>query len=184
MIELEKKVLITEEEYYTLLKHFKVSKTPSLQINYYFDTDDYSMNKKGITYRIRAKNNGFVATIKEHQNRDCSIEQNVGISSTFNPRIFEDIGLSLQGNLITERSVLFKNNYCKVVLDKNTYLGIIDFELEIEYLETFEKIAFSKLNKIGNVLVSKGIICSNEKFVKRIGKSKNKSERFFSRKQK
>lgn len=64
MLEYEKKVLLTEAEY-TCLK--KLANDPSLtatQINHYFDTDDFAMNQKGITCRVRLKNGMYQPTIK------------------------------------------------------------------------------------------------------------------------
>ena len=46
---------------------------------------------------------------------------------------FTDMGLKLQGELVTKRCIVFKDADCEVVLDKNEYLGHKDFELEIEY---------------------------------------------------
>lgn len=60
MMELEKKLLPTQEEYEYLLEHFgrngSLEEKPIVkQTNYYFDTDKYAMNKQHIACRIRLK---------------------------------------------------------------------------------------------------------------------------------
>ena len=60
MIELEKKLIISKEEYDYLIEHFGYDnqhcRKPIIkQINYYFDTDDLLMNAQNITCRIRLK---------------------------------------------------------------------------------------------------------------------------------
>ena len=64
MTELEKKILLTEEEYYYLMEHLGhdsplFPKPIVKQINYYFDTDDLSMNRQNTTCRIRLKDGKY-----------------------------------------------------------------------------------------------------------------------------
>ena len=61
MIEREIKAMLTEGEYITLARFKCQHKAVNLQTNYYFDTDDLSMNEKGITCRIRHKNGRYKA---------------------------------------------------------------------------------------------------------------------------
>ena len=69
MTELEKKLLLTEDEYDYLMEHL-IYESPLIQmpittqINYYFDTDDFSMNHQNITCRIRLKDGKYKATMK------------------------------------------------------------------------------------------------------------------------
>ena len=64
MTELEKKLLLLKEEYNYLFRIFGDSKNIKKQINYYFDTDDFSMNKQNVTCRIRLKDGKYKGTIK------------------------------------------------------------------------------------------------------------------------
>ena len=59
MIELEKKLLLTKEEFNSLLLYFGNEKQCVKQVNYYFDTEDLSMNRQGVTCRIRLKNGTY-----------------------------------------------------------------------------------------------------------------------------
>ena len=134
MIELEKKLMLSKSEYDYILDCFGKDKPIITQVNYYFDTEDLSMNSKGITCRIRLKNGVYTGTIKKHaHNSDASIENRVKTRNGIYDNDFIDMGLKLQGELVTERCCLLRNSTCEVVLDKNNYLGYTDYELEIEY---------------------------------------------------
>ena len=102
MIELEKKLLLTKEEYTCLLHHFGNKNQPVKQINYYFDTKDLSMNRQGITCRIRLKNGTYTATMKQHtSNSDFSTETKMEVRNDLIDNAFVDMNLSLQGELVT-----------------------------------------------------------------------------------
>ena len=67
MFEFEKKILLTKTEYDYLRSDERFSKRPSLQKNYYYDTEKYELNELGITCRIRERNGKYKATLKAHQ---------------------------------------------------------------------------------------------------------------------
>ncbi len=179
MVEYEKKLMLTEQEY-NCLRQFKCKNTLSVfQTNYYFDNDEFSMNKRGVTCRIRQKNGVYKATIKNHgvQKLDCSIEEDLVEKDYFDINAFSSLGVHLQGDLVTERVVMFADNTCEMVLDRNIYLGTVDYELEIEYLLGFEEKAIELLNEIISELLRQGFDVSREEI-----RNKSKSERFFARK--
>lgn len=183
MLEFEKKVMLTHDEY-LLLKEQCKKKPAETQINYYFDTDDLSMNKKGITCRIRAKNGEYKTTLKKHcrENSCCSVEAHICRSTEINTDFFDALGLHFQGELVTLRICMFENKFCKAVLDKNFYLGHTDFELEVEYSTKNEKRALKYLKGVAKRLLAEKLIDSEESFLLRIGKGASKSERFFNKK--
>ena len=86
------------------------------------------------------------------------------------------------GALVTDRMILYKEPYCEVVIDRNAYLGITDFELEVEYKKGYEDKANSYLKRIAETLVMIGALNNVDEFFLRMGKSKSKSQRFFERK--
>lgn len=181
MLEFEKKIMLTYDEYKSLCMLMAKDVLPVTQINYYFDTDDFSMNKKGITYRIRAKDGKFKATVKNHGvgNAECSVENNINLLNDFDLNFFKNLGLNLQGTMTTERLTLYKDEFCTAVLDRNIYLGFTDFELEVEYASGCEEKAVALIEKLAeNLSAAQNIISSKELF-KRVGKGKSKSERFF-----
>lgn len=182
MIELEKKLLISKEEYDHILKTFGYGRSITSQINYYFDTEDLSMNMQNITCRIRLKDGKYQATMKQHMSKnDCSTETNMIVKNGIYDNSFVDMGLKLQGELITERSIIIKNENCEVVLDKNTYLGETDYEVEIEYAADHEDEARIVFQKITDVLMHHSPTTTQDDITNRINKTQSKSKRFFER---
>lgn len=181
MLEYEKKILLTAKEYSLLIESFYEGAIHKIQTNYYYDTDDFEINKLGITCRVRMKNGVFETTIKKHNKNDinCSCEDTRIVSNEFDDSFFKKEGLKLKGSLVTERTMIFSDSIVEVVLDKNTYLGTTDYELEIEYQPNFEKEADVELRKIAEKLYNSvsdiNTFCDRTKFCK------SKSERFFKR---
>ena len=184
MDELEKKILLTEKEYIALATNLCKSVPVLRQTNYYFDTEDFSMNKSGITCRIRSKDGKFKSTVKRHYagDKDYSTEIDGEVKDYFDLDTFKDMGLILQGSLATERIVLYKDKFCEAVIDRNTYLGFTDYELEIEYAEGHGTEAIHIIKDIAKKLSDYLELYPAEEFLNRVGKSKSKSERFFESK--
>lgn len=183
MFEYEKKVMLTEDEYLSITVLMSKFASMESQTNYYFDDDELSMNQKGITCRIRAKNGKYKATIKNHKTEhpDCSIEVTLVEKTEFDPQIFKIFGLRYQGELVTERAVIYEDSECKMVLDQNVYLGQTDFELEVEYCKKREQTAHILIENIAKYLIANKQLKKVEDFTARIGKGGTKSQRFFKR---
>ena len=149
-IEIEAKVLLNVEEYekiidvLSLVKYRKVK-----QINYYIDTKDRFLKKNGIALRVREKDD-FELTLKTPLSegllekseaitwRDFELLQDKNIFPEGNIKNF----LSILGVKINELTILtclqteridFQYKDGKISLDKNTYSGVVDYELEIEH---------------------------------------------------
>lgn len=184
MFEYEKKGLLTQKEYEVLF-HRLATGVAKTQTNYYFDTDDGAMNRKGITCRIRKQGKMCRATIKKHciEGDSCSVEEDLYVGNECHFGVFEALGLRFQGELMTLRTVLHQDDCCKAVLDRNTYLGYTDYEIEVEYSPHGEQRALDYLQSIAQSLVEAQLEETVETFFMRIGKGKCKSERFFERKQ-
>ena len=135
MMEFEKKMLLTKEEYDRLCRCINKPLEAFWQKNTYYDTDDLKLNRLGITCRNREKDGIYKATIKAHQSKDvdCSIENSVYVNDQYDDVLFKNMGAKYQGDMKTYRTVLWRDADIEVVLDKNYYLGWIDYELEIEY---------------------------------------------------
>ena len=177
MIEREKKILLTNQEYETILSLYGGGVGTAVQANHYYDTKDLGMNEKRITCRVRESNGKLRAILKAHGNDgpgDNSTETDMGYISNLRQNCFTDMGLLLHGTLVTYRTILLKNAAFEMVLDRNEYLGYTDFELEIEYVEGCESGAQDLLNSLMQRL---GVS-------DKVGKCrdcKSKSERFFER---
>lgn len=181
MLELERKIPITCEEFQCLWELTAPYATAQKQINYYYDTDDLTMNQKGITCRIREKNGKFTATIKEHRfdAKDCSVEISNPAKNALDNRLFAGNGVNLQGHLVTERVYLVQENDFNIVIDKNTYLGVVDYEIEMEYSPENIQRAEKMIHYFAGILsaVIQGVDYS--KFGERTKLAKSKSQRFF-----
>jgi uncharacterized protein YjbK len=158
MIEREKKMLISKEDYERLMERYGRANDSHLkpiakQVNYYFDTDDFLMNSQNTTCRIRLKNDKYIATLKQHtKGSDLSTETNMKIFDGLTDNAFTAVGLKLQGELITYRCVIFRDDHCEVALDKNEYLGCEDYELEVEYDNMFAQDAERIIKEIAGLL--------------------------------
>lgn len=181
MLEYEKKIILTESEYLSVVKLMCEYKPIQIQTNYYFDNDDLSMNKQGITCRIRSKDGKYKTTVKKHnvEHPDCSIEVDLGEKEEFDSQIFNLFGLHNQGELVTYRIVVYEDSACEMVIDKNVYLGHTDFELEVEYCAGNEHKAQSLIVSIAHCLVAAGQLNVTHEFLSRVGQAKSKSQRFF-----
>lgn len=188
MIELEKKLLISKEEYDYLIERFgydnqNFKKSTIKQINYYFDTDDFSMNRQNITCRIRLKDGKYKGVMKQHSHdSDHSTETEMAVHDGIISNAFTDMGLKLQGSLTTERCIILKNFNCEVALDKNMYLGYEDYELEIEYTPNHENDAESVLQIFRDMLWCRKYFPAYQKSFSKRPNVPSKSGRFFERK--
>lgn len=188
MTELEKKMLISKDEYEYLMEHFGcenplIQKTIIKQVNYYFDTDDLSMNRQNTTCRIRLKDGKYKATMKHHwQGSDHSTETEMEIYDGLDSNAFTDMGLKLQGSLSTDRCIILKVFNCEVALDKNMYLGHEDYELEIEYAPKHEQDATSILRIFKDMLLKRKCFLADQESFSEQSSVQNKSNRFFERK--
>ena len=188
MTEREKKMLVSKDEYDYLIEQLGyelpgIKKPVIRQINYYFDTEDLAMNQNHITCRIRLKNGHYKGIIKRHfPDTDQSTETEIKIYDGIEENTFTDMGLQLQGSLITERCILFKDSNYEVVLDKNEYLGYIDYEIEIEYSPDYEEKAELTLKVLHDMLVKQNNSASFKKIYISLPNCSSKSSRFFERK--
>ena len=185
MIEHEKKLLLSKEEYEVLLKHFGAICPTATQVNHYYDTNDWSMNKEGVTCRVRYRNGQFKATMKVHSKHPygSSMEMDMSTGEGLHKNDFTNMGLSYQGALITRRTLLLKNDHCEMMVDMNQYLGHTDYELEIEYKKDHEYGAIALLLEVDNILREKCKSDTLEPVDERIKNPKTKSQRFFERKE-
>ena len=184
MLEFEIKVMLSLGEYKSLCETFNIP--GYTQTNFYYDTQDLFYNRKGITCRIRKKDDRYKATIKSHHvnTQHCSEEKTLEVKDEHDVTLFEGMNLLLQGEMQTIRKDILMPNGVLVSIDKNTYLGTEDYELEIEYNPVFEDYCKETLHAIVAILSKQNIGFSTEEFINRMKNSQTKSERFFAQKYK
>lgn len=172
-VEVEKKYLLTSDEYYALSKSHFEGAIIQEQLNYYFDSLDFSLLKRGITLRIREKANNLILTIKrkisindviESEENDFLISRiefmEAVLRGEFPKKVEQKLNVLIPkkkifylGLLKTQRLIKEKDSilYC---LDRNTYFDKQDFELEIEGTrESLQKVSVDipekKFNRVG-----------------------------------
>lgn len=148
-IEIEAKNLVTEQQFHLICEQFSLTASDfKTQVNYYFDTKDYSLKKKRTALRIRKKDNSFELTLKQpnevglletneplsEEEAKLMIHEQILPNGEVNKIIQSLINnerLYLIGELVTERAeIAYKNG--TLVFDKSTYLNKTDYELEFE----------------------------------------------------
>ncbi|WP_251519414.1 MULTISPECIES: CYTH domain-containing protein [Staphylococcus] len=147
--EIEFKQLLTNKEYESFYNTYFQGEQPFKQTNFYIDTPDFQLMSKLCALRIRVKDSQYEMTLKTpsevglmEYNEPTDIKPQIDdqVSATQLPhsireqldqlQINQD-NLVILGSLTTERleRPLEEN---LIVLDKSTYLGYEDYELEFE----------------------------------------------------
>lgn len=183
MLEFEKKMILSKAEGDAVLEMYHDYIAMQKQINYYYDTEDFQMNAKGVTCRIRYKEGQYITTVKDHcsDKTFCSVENITRVSGYFSDDYFKELGLSFKGLLTTERFFLYKGEGFELVLDRNYYLDMTDYELEIEFTQGKEHEVDGLVAHIEQYLIAKGFQLRQGEFPRRMMDAKSKSERFFER---
>ncbi len=170
MIENEFKVMLTEEQYSKIHSMFAWQKEIE-QTNYYFDTADLSLVNAHITCRVRLIDGKYLLQMKLPNGAAYSrieIEQELGdtlpgtlsgqqLSALCGKEDMPDV--KLIGELKTMRSVKKFGDAAEIDLDKSTYFGKTDYELEIEFTDEATARAVLAEITLNAGLTPKGDVC-------------------------
>lgn len=148
--EIEFKNLLTESEYGKIQNDHFPGENPMHLTNYYIDNNELQLIKNLLMLRIRVHDGKQLMTVKIPDERHVVYEysgvtnivltEGILIDENNIPKnIREQLtkrnitidNLSIQGSLITERFEKPSHSGL-LVLDKSTYLGMTDYELEFE----------------------------------------------------
>lgn len=152
-IEYEKRVLINEDQYQKIL-HFFLEKYADHrsfeQKNYYFDTYSFDLKTRGIVFRLRKMEKRCSEITLKIKGLNGDLEINQILTSEEEKHLLskneipegeikdylfhEDFLLpsfNLLGSLKTNRMEIRIDDYL-IVIDKNEYLDICDYNLEVE----------------------------------------------------
>lgn len=148
-IEIEYKMLLSLDTFNTILKTLPFPNRPTEHVNYYFETDQMTLQENKCALRIRKKGNDYVVTLKEPhpegilETHDIISEKEAKQALENKPLNAPNCQAQLKekniqlddvnyvGELMTERYEFTKENLI-YVLDKSHYNGFTDYELEIE----------------------------------------------------
>ena len=166
-MEYEARVMINEEQYLNIRKHYLNSKYPKEEIineNFYFDTEDLKLTSSHIVLRIRKINNSKYELTLKIKGENVDIEINHKLTDKEKDDLLENSIISYSPildklkesnidpdsiryitNLKTERLEV-RLEYCLLVIDKNYYRNKVDFNLEVE--SSAKSLAKSQLEEI------------------------------------
>lgn len=167
-IEIEAKVLLSEEEYNKIIVHFHLDRYPRIkQTNYYIDSETRVLKENGIALRIR-ESNDFELTLKtplseglleKNQNitwREYESLEKRGVFPEGQIKSFLEVlgfnidKLKILASLTTERiEIHYKDGLMS--LDRNVYNNQIDYELEMEQtsMDGAEELIKDLLKEVG-----------------------------------
>ncbi len=152
-MEYEKRLMLSERQYLDIISFYlrRNARYPFIhQINHYFDTPDLLLKNNHMVLRIRTilhKRNELTLKIKQEQG-DKEVSQTLGMTDYKNlmdnsiipegevKTALYETGLSIHNiayitSLKTMRLEIKEDDYL-IVIDKNEYGSIIDYNLEIE----------------------------------------------------
>lgn len=169
MIENEFKVMLTAEQYESLLELYDFE--TFTQVNHYFDTKELVMSERHITVRVRVLDGKFFLQMKlptsvNYSRVELSKELPELPETLSGAELTELSGVECPdvkrlGELKTTRGV-WKFDGGEIDLDRSEYFGKNDFELEIEF--TDEQAARTVLNEISSRLglTPNGGVCTGK----------------------
>lgn len=168
MNEFEYRCSLNKKQYELVHEIINKDFVEKLQINYYYDTPDLFFDQQNTTVRIRQIEGLLKGTIKVHatDNASRSIEESFGVETLPNVIRCGSKKLVCYGQMITERKTWNMHKGITLMLDKNYYLGTVDYILELEYPQIFQEDADKIIKKLTKEL---GICFTKD----------NKSKRFF-----
>ena len=169
--ERELKYLLPMDSFYNVIDLLKktfpdIITKEKLQINYYYDTDQYDLLRAGITCRVRQSGAELLGQYKKHSVEDVHRSQEIEFQLCQLPLIIEKNGQTMffQGQLITRRKSYKISRAVKIECDVNIYLGCCDYEIEIEYSEE----AYDQAKQIAEnlSLTNINLVSKYERFMK------------------
>lgn len=141
MEERELKYLLYAEKFFEAIEQVKkifpdIVAKDKLQINYYYDTDQYDLLHAKTTCRVRQSGSELLGQYKKHSVDDVHRSQEIEFQLERLPSKIEKDGRTMffQGQLVTHRKSYQVAPTVKIEYDVNMYLGCCDYEIEIEYL--------------------------------------------------
>ena len=143
MLETEYKSLLTEMEYNKIAEHFDWDSVKE-QTNHYYCDEDKILAKNRVMFRIRVKDKKSVIQVKLHKNSNSPLQicEELEYPVDGVPEVIEDgekyTGIKTGelknlGCTVTLRHSKMWDSQTEICLDKTDYLGITDYEIEIEY---------------------------------------------------
>ena len=166
-MEYEARVMINEEQYLNIRKHYlnsKYSKEEIINENFYFDTEDLKLTSSHKVLRMRKINNSKYELTLKIKGENGDIEINHKLTDKEKDDLLENSIISyspilnkLKESNIDPSSIRYITNLkterlevrlesCLLVIDKNYYRNKVDFNLEVE--SSAKSLAKSQIEEI------------------------------------
>lgn len=192
-LEIEFKNLLNENEYSTLYDTFFKRVPGQSLVNYYIDTPDLELRSNTLLLRVRKDDGKQVMTLKAptekgvlefHAEVDYDLDSRKDVAQAEVPDVIADelekrhIGiadLKIYGSLETERHETEYEGGL-LVLDKSSYLGSTDFEIEYEVSDYDEgETIFNRL-MADHDISRRGEVTKSERFYRVLRKEKDDAQ--------
>lgn len=187
-IEKEIKILLSKEDYQRVKLLFEWDKEVTQKNYYYVNSENITCYCNEPTIRIRKKEGKYKLQIKigvgkeksclhvkeEYEKPMFSVPDTISrteLKELTNADFKNDV--LLIGNLVTCRKTCAIYDNTEISLDKNFYLGIEDYEIEIEYVNNYPNEIMEYLSKNG-ITSNKPSVGKFSRFMRRNGLLINK----------
>lgn len=178
--EYEYKMILTEEEYETVRQwaeanYFTVMRS-FVQLNYYYDTPSFFFRERGTTLRVRQSGASLKGTVKTHAEGGaaCRSKEKAFPAARLPLQIaYKNEIANLQGVLVTERIEIPLRKKLFLMLDRSSYLGRIDYELELEFPRGGRNMAEQFAEELSRTIREKPRVSKSERFFRALGEIEN-----------
>ena len=161
MLEKEIKALLNEKVYNAILGEFEWDSSAE-QTNHYYISPNNILKKYGITFRVRTINGINKLQIKKHISHEDSLQISEETEMTG-----IEAPVARIGSLTTLRNSFMFTDGVEICLDKSEYLGITDYEIEVEYTSPIPDELLDNLARLG-VDFNKKPVGKFSRFIKKL----------------
>ncbi len=160
MLETELKAIISKDIYDAVKSMFRWDSVFE-QTNSYYNDPTGALKEHGITFRVRTINGKNKVQIKRHKAKSGALQISEeseyridNIPELFvNEEVLQLTGVDtmaiLLGSLTTKRHSFMYCDGVEICLDKSEYLGVTDYEIEIEYTKEIPDTLLTSLSDVG-----------------------------------
>ncbi len=159
MIEKELKQLITQRQFEQLLCEFRIDEVIT-QTNHYYSDDEGALKARQITVRVREIDGRYKLQVKMPISEEGALHIKKEYEEKLEtlPALFSGDKIShitgeciadckKNGFLTTERHICRWDDNTELCIDKSSYLGVTDYEIELEYQQEIDDRLLEKLGQ-------------------------------------
>ena len=182
MLEFEKRIIIDSDEYGLICERLGSGRR-LVWTNYYYDTEALDFRRAGFALRVRECGDSFESAVERSGGSAGRICVRYLAKGADRFRAAEALGTGVRfcGSLRAERMSYPFGKRARLYVDRNCYLGAVDYELAVQYRRGYEKECGAALCAAAAALERALSGFDPSRFLLRADSSAGKSERFFER---